>query len=334
MLSNPDQQAALQQYIEHQVNLQVTQRLAATSPSVVSHPPVTIRSNARPLQPKPFTGDGSQDARVWLATFRNYLLLTHTPEAEAVPLAASYLQAAAEIWWQSLRSSAPDTWSVFEPAFLQHFSPLGGEVEARQALLLFVTKPRGRMSVKEYIHQFTSLQLRIPDQVEAEKMSLFMLGLPPTIRKQAGLDGSETLEVAKRRVQMAEDADRVYGTSQHMPVPQRVASFPTATTVPMELGMREGDDDTDTRDGQDRLAQLERQMEMLALNAMFTHSAGRGRSRSGRGGGRTASRTDAAHPRLTQQERTELIENDGCFFCRTKNAGHRAYNCPKKQQKN
>lgn len=333
MASNPEQQAALQQYIEHQVNLQVSQRLAAASPPVSSHPSVTPRSNARPLQPKPFLGDGSQDARVWLATFRNYLLLTHTPESETVPLAASYLQAAAEIWWQSLRVSAPTSWSMFEPAFIQHFSPLGGEVEARQALLHFVTKPRGRMSVKEYINQFTALQLRIPDQVEAEKMSLFMIGLQPSVRKQAGLDGSETLEIAKRRVQMAEDADRVYGVSNAVP-PARTSSYPASMPVPMDLGMREEYViDGNARAEQDRMAFLERQVELLSLNAAFTRPA-YGRGRGGRTGGGTGGRSDPAYPKLSLQERKELMENDGCFFCRQKNAGHRAYNCPKKQQKN
>lgn len=325
-----EQQIALEQYIERQVSMQVAQRLqtavAATAP----------RPNARPLQPKPFLGDATQDARVWLASFRNYLHLTHTPESEAVPLAASYLQAAAEIWWQSLRSSVPQSWSAFEPAFIQHFSPLGGEVEARQALLLFVTKPRARMSVKEYIHQFTALQLRIPDQGEAEKMSLFMAGLPPAIRKQAGLDGSETLDVAKRRVQMAEDADRVYGASQPAAVPHRSPSAPTAA-VPMELGMHEEECDTSSQGGTDRLTQLERQMEILALNAVFNRPSfnrGAARGRLGRGGGRTTFRSDASRTPLTDQEKKELFENDGCYYCRTKNAGHRAYNCPKKQQKN
>jgi hypothetical protein len=329
-----EQQRSLEHFIEHQVNVQVSQRLAALTPSVPA--PAAPRPNARPLQPKPFLGDSTQDARVWLSTFRNYLLLTHTPDAETVPLAASYLQGAAEIWWQSLRSSAPQSWSVFEPAFIDHFSPLGGEVEARQALLLFVTKPRGRMTVKEYIHQFTALQLRIPDQAEAEKMSLFMIGLPQAVRKQAGLDGSETLDVAKRKVQMAEDADRVYGTGS-IAAPPRATFGSTSATVPMDLGMFDDESDGSTSDGRDRIAQLERQIDVLALNALFhrpSFGRGGGRGRFGRGNERSTNRTDASRPRLTEQERKELMENDGCFFCRVKHAGHRAYNCPKKLSKN
>ena len=358
-----DQEAVINHLVDHRINAQMAQHRAAMpqpAPPQASAP----RPTARPLQPKPFLGDGTQDTRIWAATFRNYLQLTHTPESEAVSLVASYLQAGAEIWWQSLRTDAPRSWEAFEPMFVAQFNPLGGDVEARQQLLHFITRSgQSRLTAKQYITQFTALQLRIPDMTEAERMSLFMMGLSPAIRKQAGLDGSETLEAAKRKVQMAEDANRVYGSVlpsaahpvRHSSSHSSAASVSASANVPMELGVREewgwaqeSAEPASTRDDTDRVAALERQLELLAFGLSASSrpagSFGRGgrfagRGRGGVGGwtprGRSGPGTPSSGSRqLTPQEREQLFQNGGCFFCRKPNAGHIAIHCPMKQQKN
>lgn len=151
-------------------------------------------------QPKEF--DGSRDARkvddfIWQMEFYfdGIRLLDETAK---VRTASSYLSDNAALWWRRKATEMDhgethiDTWEDFKAEFKRSFYPKRAEFDARKKLKML----KCRTSIQDYIKEFTSLMLQIPDMQDKDFLFNFVDGLPQWAQNEIERREVETTQQA------------------------------------------------------------------------------------------------------------------------------------------
>lgn len=134
-------------------------------------------------KPDGFTGDFKSDPDTWIATMRNYLLLTNTPSNIQAHIAGTYLKGAAAQWYNTLsmqdRSSLVD-FEAFAKMLLTRFRPLDVVGQARRRLARITQTG----SVEAFNQQFMQLMQLIPTMNEEERIESYRSKLKFELKKQ------------------------------------------------------------------------------------------------------------------------------------------------------
>eukprot|EP00190_Bangiopsis_sp_CCMP1999_P007402 CAMPEP_0198724594 /NCGR_PEP_ID=MMETSP1475-20131203/2051_1 /TAXON_ID= ORGANISM="Unidentified sp., Strain CCMP1999" /NCGR_SAMPLE_ID=MMETSP1475 /ASSEMBLY_ACC=CAM_ASM_001111 /LENGTH=425 /DNA_ID=CAMNT_0044486169 /DNA_START=478 /DNA_END=1755 /DNA_ORIENTATION=- len=116
-------------------------------------------------------------------------------EKQKILTAASFLKGVAYTWWRLVKRDAtkkPDTFDEFVALLREQFGPLDDDLMAQNELV----KLRQTGSLGEYINEFVSITLRIPDMTEAEKFDRFHRGLKPYLQEKVLVQSDGTLASA------------------------------------------------------------------------------------------------------------------------------------------
>lgn len=232
-------------------------------------------SRNKPPKPDSFFGtDDAKRVRQWVFQVETYFTVTEEPHERRVAYATTLLRKNALLWWQSLRpEERPVVWEDFSRALIGYFQPISATLVARDALARLYLKS----SVRNYVEEFKTQVLNIPDITDAEKMDKFRRGLKRDVRLHVAFANPATFDAA---VTVAEQIDEVLYSHRATASPSarpylnlRTGRVASSHAVPMEIGAI-----------QPRPSYVE------AVKAPFK--------------------------RLTPEERTELNRINGCYYCR------------------
>ena len=133
--------------------------------------------------PKPKTFNGIRNAREvenFLWGLEQYFEATGiTDHASKIRTAAMYLSGTTMLWWRRRHGDVQrgvctiDTFEDFKREFKMQFFPVNAEEEARGQLRRL--KQTG--SIRDYMKEFTTLLLEVPDISYKDALFLFMDGL-------------------------------------------------------------------------------------------------------------------------------------------------------------
>ncbi len=277
---------------------------AATAPPAASAGFIAHKFKLpEPPKPEAFFGDPrrSPSARSFLFQLENYFSgWPEMSDSQKVYFASLYLKGSALLWWQSEchthRTNAPfASFDAFQSALLNSFEEFNHVERARHDLALC----RQFSSVKQYIDVFRSICFRIPTEqlLDAEKKQRFVDGLKPYVRTQVLLKFPHTFDEA---AELADQIDRVSNDYKYL-------SYQRSTKDSHRHYSTSAASSTTAS-----TAPVPMELDSIESND---------------------SRPNGRKP-LTLAQKRYLMANDGCFYCRKINAGHRAQNCPDKHKSN
>lgn len=289
--------------LEHAAHAAAANAAAAAANAPAAH--AAGRAAPRPSKPpKPDTFSGRTDAnaiRAWVAQVNNYFTAVHEPADSRLSYGVALLRDNALLWWQSLaEAERPATWETLADQLVRYFAPLSATIVARDAL----AKLQQRSSVKAYTNEFKRLLLNIPDMSENEKLDRYRRGLKTQVRLHVVFANPETFEQTCLLAEQIDSIIYMHRPTNPNPGANRVYdpfAASTSTAVPMEIGAV----------GQPGAPPAPPAPPSYADVV----------------GGRTAPK----FPKLTPEEKSRLMKENGCFYCRQ--AGHRAAQCPVKKGK-
>ena len=103
-----------------------------------------------------------------------------------VQYATTLLRENAMVWWRNhmhtcrVSGRTPiSTWDAFKFALEQQFKPINTTILARDKLRVYIQTK----SVQQYIREFQTILLDIPDMSELERFYHFLQGLKPGLRQ-------------------------------------------------------------------------------------------------------------------------------------------------------
>lgn len=287
--------------------------------------------------PATFSGDsiGPFALTDWAYEVQTYSKAMNLPIDQEFHLGVALLKGSAQAFWRNTVCTALGqscgTFAQLLQLLSSEFANANALRTARDALHACV---QGTGSARAYIAKFRTLCLRVTDLSDAEKMDKFERGLKLKHRQELARRPQPTFDAACAVIERMEAADSAVMPSTG--APQSAGSGP----APMDLNalvMRNGRFFalTPVDDVADDLA--DEDFAPATLNYVQTRS----RQPAARP---TASKQAPVLPkavpaqsskfkRLTDEERTALINSNGCFYCRTPNAGHTSATCPQKQGK-
>lgn len=353
----------MQRMAQENSHLQVRIQTAASSPSpgvlsqASSAPTVTApRIDMRLMQPSPFHGTASSNARQWLLEVERYFLATNVATDEKrILYASTFLRDTASMWYftisEELSASHAPSWAEFKTRFLSRFQPIAASKVARAQLRLL--KQRNR--VAGYSHEFLRLTHLIPDMSLADQLESYMVGLHQDlaieVEKKEPTTLLEAMEFAQRIELMTTGRRQAYGRLPGGYNFARSSSSSSSTSSynnyhggssasngssdRMDLSaIRSADEDSDFMYG-DEVPRPSSSMDttllsaaveqVLKLNGMFQ----RGRSGPGgmnqRGGRQGGGGFNYSKYGLSKDDFERLMKEGKCFKC--KGTGHQARFC-------
>lgn len=256
-----------------------------------------------PNPAKPPDYDGSRrsgSVRTWAFQVRQYLRVARVDETHWVQWAATQLRGNAAIWWENRcnqHGDAPLAWAAFTQELAAEFEPLDRSRSARDRLAAV----KQRNSVANFNAEFRSIILEIPDCAPAEQLDRYLRALKPKLAFELEKQPPATLLEAMR---IAERLDSTWFAAS-----KRFTG--NSNSYSQSLFSRQGDSGPTP-------------MELGAVA-----SASSNRRSSPPTGYADSSRRRAP---LTESERSHLMANEGCLYCRKDHAGHYARNCPLKRR--
>ena len=264
----------------------------------------TLNKVLKPQTPSPYKGEHDADAcQNFIDNQEEYYNVVHLAEDQWVQYTALNLTDEAKSWWRSsgLRISSP--WIEFKAAFLDFFTPPNAIAAAREAL---ETLRQGKRTVAAYTHDFRRLRRRIPTLDNDTALHWYMKGLERETGKEVRLRQPTTLDYAISQATLVHSILFPDGPTVHPP---------KDGPAPMDL------DNMDIRVALNAIASQ--------VNSMQRSGAYQGYNKNNNGAVRP--------PKLTPEERTYLVANNGCFRCRK--TGHISNQCrtfpsqPQQQQR-
>ncbi|KAH9291976.1 hypothetical protein KI387_042841, partial [Taxus chinensis] len=125
-----------------------------------------------------------KDPLNWINQMENFFELHQTPSGQKVTLASLYLEPDQFVWYRWLcaqrqKNGLGVTWTVFTEELQLHYSSSVSENYFSQ-----LAKLRQTGSVKDYVHQFQNLSLRVENIPEENLNDLFLGGLKDHIEHE------------------------------------------------------------------------------------------------------------------------------------------------------
>lgn len=255
-------------------------------------------SSLKAPPPARFKGEArGGEVETWLFSMeRHFKALNVTDQQKMINFAATLFDKEPVQWWrlQCLRRDPPfDTWADFCAAMRKQYLSVLHLQRARDRLASLTQTS----SVRKYTQSFSAVCLEIGDDLsESEKFDRFKRGLKPRMRQELELrritDYEEAITVCERM------DDVLYAYRDKNNDRTGFASWSTPAPTPMELGNQE-----------------------LAALLKPAVIPGRYLTSKNSNGGPPA----ATGPRLSDEERRALREQNACFYCRQ--PGHTMKEC-------
>lgn len=272
---------------------------AATAPALAT----TLQHGADILKSVAFEKyDGTKDYNLihdWLYTFEAYWRIFSMSETDKVNFAILHLKGSAAMFWQKYEYRAQQgkeklvlTWEDFRDLIMQSFLPHNYVDQIRTEWRLL---RQNNNSVRQYVEQFESCLLKIPDFVnEAEQVHHFLFGLNKDIRQDVKATKPTTLADAIFQAEVVEEKVRTKKIAMHSYV----------------NGMKGGERPPQNKNRQNEVStpEIVRQLGASKPNRKlqeFQH-----------------------FKRLTDKEKVEYRKLGMCYGC--KETGHTTFNCPNK----
>lgn len=161
--------------------------------------------------PEPKSYGGSRDAKElenFLFHMDRYLdAISLTDDQAKIRTATMYLTDTAMLWWRRRHADIErgtwtmDTWDDFQKDIKKQFYPENAEHIARKNL----KRLKHTGSIHDYVKEFSSLMLEIPDMLEKELLFNFMDGLQPwaeqELRRRGVQDIASAIATAEQLVE-------------------------------------------------------------------------------------------------------------------------------------
>ena len=173
-------------------------------------------------KPKPFAGErDAKEVDNFCWQMGQYLEARGiSDEPSKIATASAYLTDMAMLWWrrkhQEIRDGLCriDSWDVFQKELRRQFFPGNESYEARRKL----RELKQRSSVREYVKQFTSLMLMVPDMGKDDLLFNFIDGLSTWAQREVLRKEAKTIDEAIRTAESLADFD---DRSKESPRPKR-----------------------------------------------------------------------------------------------------------------
>lgn len=255
-------------------------------------PPQTapLPSNLKINQPNPFNG-GRSRVPSFIYEVETFMTMRQIVES-IMTLLPALLTGPAAAWWQSLlvAGTAPDTWDQFKQELVLRFGD-PKLVENMREELSALKPGRAAALLRSDLER---ILVHLPGLPESERVWHFKSKLKSSTRFVLEQHDPQTLSAAFEMAETVERAARVsMGVGLSAPGNGRVSRF--ALDRPRSAPWSNSRDQGPVP---------------MELNAMS---------------GGHSSRAP-----LTEREKQELRDNQGCFYCRVPNAGHYSGQCPKR----
>jgi hypothetical protein len=252
----------------------------------------------KPQPPGLFTGSqrDCENFRAWVFQLAEYFALMGIfQDEQKIQYTGTLLRNGAATWFRTVRQ-APNpitVWDEFVRNLEANFVPSNAAKVARNKLASL--KQSG--SAREYIREFRTLVLDIPNMNESEKLDKFTRDLKPFLRREVEMKDPTTFSEA---VQIVEKLDAV--------------SYSAHNSYQRQQSDTSSESDSDF-DAVDTPSEPEGPMPM-ELNAV-----------------RPSTGTPTTHrfTKLTPELRAQLLEEGRCLYCRE--LGHILQECPKRPER-
>jgi hypothetical protein len=168
----------------------------------------------------------------WIYKMDIYLHAMQVPDQLRVLTAVSFLQGNAMTWWRALIGVQDPTtvpWIDFVQRLRDEFLPVNAVKVASDKL----ERLKQTGSVANFVKEFRTLALQIPDLSAAEKLRRFLSGLKSRVRMEVDLRNPATVEEA---VTLAERIDDLtYQASRRSPGSSSFSVAAQDSRPPMDL---------------------------------------------------------------------------------------------------
>ena len=290
------------------------QNNASNSASNSTHTPTeTIYDRkVRLRDPDVFTGEicDQQVVDAWLRSIERYQEFCKWDSEKTVTFAVTYLRDYADTWFRSLEevNDAPTTWDDFKDVFNQRFRPDNAYDLARDKLV----ELRQTSTIKDYVQQFTSTIIMIPEIHHLECYDKFMRGLKP-VHDQLFAE-LRAVKVADRSMELAYTKALSFEASHvRRDSNGKVISAPAMPAPPVQRRY----------DAMDLDLMQQQYRSNNSPSSSYRGGRGRGRGR-GRGGGSYSSYNK---PSGTNQNNNNYNQNSSIYCKICKRHGHTLTTC-------
>ena len=279
-----------------------------------------LGSKVRLKDPDVFTGESCDQQVVdsWLRCMERHRDFFNWDSARTVTFAVTYLRDYADTWYRSLEEAddAPTVWDDFKHVFTDRFRPDNAYDLARDKL----HELRQTTTLKDYVQQFTSTIILIPELHHLEGYDKFMRGIKPANDKlfaelRSVPVSERSLDLAYRKA-LAYEASHVRRDSNG----KVISALPTMPTQPIQRRYDAMELD---------FIQNQQSYYHSNNNGHATSSSWRGNRGSGRGGrgaNRGNSNTSYTYKNNNSYNNNGQYTSSYCKLC--KRSGHPVTSCP------
>lgn len=325
------QQQMQQMQMQHQQQMaavqQQQQQQFLPTPIVDVHAAALPR-NGRPRLPAPPSYDGRSSTALdgWLRELQQQFdWYRMTDDAERLQFVGALLKGVALDWWANLvdsngaaqsESTRPTTYADFATRLRSRFQPINSAQTARTKLDSLRQGPK--QSTNDYISEFRTLLVRVPDMSEGDRVHRFITGLRPAVATQLRVQGVTTLDAA---IAMAARIGSIaeYGavsSNAFASTPASASSAPADMDLSNVEGLEGGTDDN--------AAPITRAEYVALLNAMKQQRSKK--DSKGSSGPRDVRAEMMKRHGMTKEQVQKHFDEKLCFNC--SRPGHSSLGCP------
>ena len=339
-MANPQEFAAAMQQMQQQMEARLQQQLSAMqsqlqqqhnmpTPIMPPHAVAAPRIDRPRLQAAP-TYDGRSAVALdgWLRELQQQFdWYRMDDDAARLQFVGALLKGVALDWWSNLvdsngvapsDSTRPTTYAEFIVRLKGRFQPINSAQTARTKLDSLRQGPK--QSTNEYISDFRTLLVRVPDMSEGDRVHRFLTGLRPAVATQLRVQGVTTLDAA---IAMAARVGTIaefgaFGSNSNSSAATSTPSASAATD--MDLSNVEGLEGDTTGES----TTVTRAEYTALLNAFKQLRSGKGPKAPS--GPRDVRAEMMQRHNMTKEQVQKHFDEKLCFNC--SQSGHPSRNCP------
>ena len=128
----------------------------------------------------------------WIHRIEQYAICSGISDTAKLQIAVTQLGRSGNLWWRSLGTEAPTTWSDFVSRLKRQYYP-ANHLQASRDAFFNCKQTKG---VGEYVDRFRRIALGVPELTRFEAIDKFVRGLKPRVQQQARLQEFDSLDSA------------------------------------------------------------------------------------------------------------------------------------------
>ncbi|XP_069133378.1 uncharacterized protein [Argopecten irradians] len=151
---------------------------------------------------QPFTGDSSDDAKLWITRFQLFVKTKGFNQHKAKTVLPLFLKDGALRWYMSLPDTITEDYETLTNAFLQRYGP-DDNTKWQRTAQLYQTKQTSGQSVEDFITMLTGKGQDVglsEDQIQ----QVVINGLKPNIRQFVLQNNPQTIDELRRWAKLGE----------------------------------------------------------------------------------------------------------------------------------